>query len=505
MGHTPRSPASDFRASPAAILTGIVLIGSALRLASLGAGFSYDEIFVTGFAGSRWRDILPMLRAGEFHPPLYYLLMRGWAGIFGTGEAAFRLPSACFGILAVLLTYALMRRLFPAPVSLLGAFLVAVSPLHIIISQEARMYALVGMLVLASTLALVAGVDRGGMPRWAGYVLLSTLMVYTQYLAWLVLLAHGIWTAVSERRHLDKWMAAAAGVTILYAPWVPSFWAQAVHLHGAVWSQGSALNGRDPGDLLGLFAFGGSLFGMASYFFPGRQGPGGQFAILLPFLIILWRGGVKTASDRRRMLLLGGLPAVTVGATVAVSLMIGTFYPRWLSFLFPFYAMFIAAGIFDVAERMRGWRDGALAVLTAGLLAFSLPVLGSYYGDPGFNHFQWRAAATLVEHQVKAGDFFLYVSNATRTAFTYYYREPHPSLTLTMADLLAGGGGTPLFTDARARGLAARHPRLWLIVGVPFTRPMQEQLFGTLKGPFRVIGARQFTGIGIYLLAAGSP
>ena len=185
--------------------------------------------------------------------------------------------------------------------------------------------------------------------------------------------------------------------------------------------------------------------------------------------------------------------------------MIGTFYPRWLSFLFPFYAMFIAAGIFDVAERMRGWRDGALAVLTAGLLAFCLPVLGSYYGDPGFNHFQWRAAATLVEHQVKAGDFFLYVSNATRTAFTYYYREPHPSLTLTMADLLAGGGGTPLFTDARARGLAARHPRLWLIVGVPFTRPMQEQLFGTLKGPFRVIGARQFTGIGIYLLAAGSP
>jgi hypothetical protein len=132
-------------------------------------------------------------------------------------------------------------------------------------------------------------------------------------------------------------------------------------------------------------------------------------------------------------------------------------------------------------------------------------VLGRYYGDPGFDHFQWRAAAALVGHQVKPGDFFLYVSNATRTAFTYYSREPRPSVTLTMADLLASGGGPPLFTDARARELAAQHPRVWVIVGIPFTQPMQEQLFRALDGPFRLVGARQFTGIGIYLLAARSP
>ena len=505
MGHTPRSPASDFRASPSAILTGIVLIASALRLALLDAGFSYDEIVVAGIAGLRWQSILPVLRAGEFHPPLYYLLARAWGGIAGTGEAALRFPSVCCGVLAVALTYALMRRFFPAPVSLLGAFLVGVSSLHIMVSQEARMYALLGVLVLASTLALLVSVDRGGTLRWTGYTLISAMMAYTQYLGFLVLLAHGIWVAVSERRHLDKWTAAIAGVAILYAPWVPSLWAQAVHLHGAVGSQGSALAGRDPGDLLGLLAFGGSLFGMGGYFFPGRQGPGGQFIVLLPFLVVLWRGWTAMASDRRRLLLLGGLPVITAGITLALSLVSGTFYPRWLSFLLPFYAMFIAAGIFNVADRMRGWRDGAVAVLTAGLLAYSVPVLGSYYGDPGFDHFQWRAAAVLVEHQAVPGDFFLYVSNATRTAFTYYYREPHPSLTLTMADLLASGGGTPRFTDAGARELAARHPRMWLIVGVPFTRPMQEQLFHALGGPFRVIGARQFTGIGIYLLTAGSP
>src|SRR5205807_4198407 len=169
------------------------------------------------------------------------------------------------------------------------------------------------------------------------------------------------------------------------------------------------------------------------------------------------------AADRRRLALLGLLPMVTVIATFALALANHYYYPRWLAFLVPFYAAFLAAGIVEIAERTRGWRERVAAVLTVGVLLTSVPVLARLYSDPGFNHFQWRAAATLVEHQVKPGDFFLYVSNATRTAFTYYYREPHPSLTLTMADLLAGGGGTPLFTDAQARGLAARHPRMWLI------------------------------------------
>src|SRR5205807_147717 len=83
--------------------------------------------------------------------------------------------------------------------------------------------------------------------------------------------------------------------------------------------------------------------------------------------------------------------------------------------------------------------DPAAAVLTVGVLLYSAPVLARLYSDPGFNRFQWRAAASLVEHQGKPGDFFLYVNNATRSAFTFYYREPHPSLTLTAANLVPGG------------------------------------------------------------------
>lgn len=488
------------------ILTGILALAAGLRAANLGGpSFSYDEIFVVGIARQPWHTLLPALRAGEFHPPLYFALMNAWARLAGVGEGAFRFPSVCCGIASVGLTYALVRRVSPVPVGLLSAFLVSTSPLHIMISQEARMYALLGLLVLASTLTLVAGVERGGALRWAGYVVATALMLYTQYVGVLVLLAQGIWVTASQRRHLGPWMIAVAAIALAYAPWVPALHAQVAHLRGVLEDPGRPVTGRDLGDLLGLLAFGGSLFGMASYLFPGTLDPVRQTVVLLPFLAILWRGAAALSFDWRRLLFLGLPPTLAIGVTFALALANRVYYPRWLSFLLPFYAIVLAHGLFDVADRIRGRRGGVVTLLTAGLLLYSAPVLVWYYSDPGFDHFQWRTAASLVRHEAKPGDFFLYVNNATRIAFTYYFHEPHPSLTLTSADLTSGDAAPRLFADAQARELAARYPRLWLIVSIPFTRSMQDRLFPALEAAFRVAGARQFTGMGVYLLTAKPP
>src|SRR5205807_3884366 len=168
----PPGPSPHDAFTPRVILAGILAVAAGLRFAMLGApSFSYDEIVVVTMARARWHDVLPMLRAVEFHPPLYYLFMTAWAEIAGVGETAFRFPSACFGLASVGLTYGLARRVSSEPVSLLGALFVAVSPFHILVSQEARMYALLGALVMASTLALAASVERDRPILWAGYVL----------------------------------------------------------------------------------------------------------------------------------------------------------------------------------------------------------------------------------------------------------------------------------------------------------------------------------------------
>ncbi len=492
--------------APGVALAGIVAVAAALRFSLLGQNsLWFDEAWVVWVAEHRWQDILPLLRAGDAHPPLYYLLTKAWIGIAGAREAAVRLPSAFCGVLSVVLTYALMRRLSPAPVGLLSALVIGVSPFAVMAGQEVRMYALLGTLALASTLALVASCERGGVLRWGGYALLTAAMIYTQYLGGLMVLAHGVWVAWYERRHCGSWLLAVGAVAALYLPWVPSLWQQIALGKGAPW-YGRGTVFLDLGDLLGLFAFGGSLFGMGSYFFPGTVGPAGQVLILLPFLLVLWRGASSWISDRRSLALVG-LPVVVTAAAMAslsfARLLI--FYPRWFSFLLPFYAMVLARGVEDLAARGRGRRPEVLALLTAGLLAFGVPVLGRYYFDPGFRPYPWRAAADLVRRQGRPGDFLLFVNGSAEIAFTYYFDQPHPSLALTPVEAVQGVDRAPTFTDLQARALAKRYPRLWIIATPPLTPGMQERLRAGLDSAYRVVGSRSFPGIWLHLLEVRRP
>lgn len=486
-------------------LAAVLALAAGLRFAALGHNsIWFDEAYVVWLAQHGWRDVPTVLRLADAHPPLYYLLLKAWIRFAGTGEVAIRLPSACLSVLSVALAYALARRFFPEPVGLLSAFLLGVSPFAIMAGQEARMYALLGLLVLASTLALAMSIERGGRLGWCLYAVLAALTVYTQYLGVFVLGAHGLWVVSWERRHLRAWIASMVAAAVLYAPWMPSLWAQTVHGNGWPWYRRSGTF-IDLGDLLGLLAFGGSLLGMGSYFFPGSQGPAGALLILLPFLVVLgW--GVGALRSRPRTLGILGLPAaVPLAAISALSLAHLTFYPRWFSFVTPFFAMLLAQGMVGIAERFRRRRDVVLALLTVGVLVYSVPVLVRYYVDPGFRPYPWRAAADLVRRQARPDDFFLYVNSAAEISFSYYVRAAHPSLTLIPAEAYAEADRPAAFTDADAARLARQHPRVWLIATPPFTAEMQARLLPVLTRAFRVVGQRTYAAIWVHLLEATSP
>src|SRR5438132_368347 len=74
-----------------------------------------------------------------------------------------------------------------------------------------------------------------GAHLWAGDAVLAVLMVYTQYLGFLVLFAHGVWVAGWERRHLGAWLASMGVAAVLYAPWIPAAWHQAGGQYGRAW------------------------------------------------------------------------------------------------------------------------------------------------------------------------------------------------------------------------------------------------------------------------------
>ena len=467
-----------------ALLAAILAAAAALRLGTLGSNsLWFDEALVARLTQLPWPAITATLAARDVHPPLYFFLMKAWTGLAGTSEVGLRLPSALASVFGVWLTYALLRQIASERAALLGALLVCLSPFDVMAAQEARMYALLETLTLASTLALILAISHGGRLRWAAYAGISAAMAYTHNLGLCVLAAHGLWVAGFERCHLRGWLLAACGATLLYAAWIPALWHQfaVVELHHAWFRR--PVGWGDLAGLFGLFAFGGSLFGMPGFFDNGTLAPATQWLLLAPFLLLAGHGLTGGAVDLRRRVLLGGCLALPITTMLLISLIKPAFYPRWFSFLLPFSAMLTALGLEDLAKRVPV-RRAALPLLAAGVLVCGMPVLIRYYVDPGFHPYRWRDAATLVRAEAHRGDFILYVHSAAEIAFGYYFREPHPSLTLNPIEAFGEATARPGFTAAQARALASRYPRVWLIIVTPFDEQMQRRLLPALNSAF---------------------
>src|SRR5512137_893858 len=116
----------------------IVLVALALRIVMLGAKSLWlDEVFSVTQASQSGAAIAA--DQYEAHPPSYYLFLHEWLGV-DQSEFWARLPSALLGTLTVLVIYRL-GRLRSERIGLIAAGLLAIDPMHIWYSQEARMYA----------------------------------------------------------------------------------------------------------------------------------------------------------------------------------------------------------------------------------------------------------------------------------------------------------------------------------------------------------------------------
>lgn len=490
-----------------AALIGTLCLAAVLRLLLLGKpSVWFDEAWVVRMAEHGWGQMFSVLLANDAHPPLYYVLMKAWMAVAGSGEAALRLPSAAASIASVVLTYALMRRLVDRRVAVVSAFLLGVSPLAITVAQQARMYALLEMLAVASTLALLSGVDRGGIRRWAVYAAVMTLLLYVHYFGFIVLAAHGIWVAAFARGRSRAWSAALAVVALAYAPWASALWHQLVHANGWPWYRNPASAYVEVTDLFGLLAFGGSLFGVGGYFTPGTPRPLVQWTAFLPFLAVILCGVAALAANRRALAAVALPPALGLTIIAGLSLAHMVLYPRWFSFVEPFYAAILAQGAVAAADRwaapVRRW---GIPVVVSCLVAFSIPVLQRYYFEPGLRPYPWREAARVVRREARRDDFFLFVNSASEISFSYYFPGARSSLVLTPVEAGPGPARPPALTSAQILRLASQHPRLWVIATPPFTPAMHARLLSSLGAAFRVAGGRVFPAIQIYLLEATSP
>ena len=168
------------------------------------------------------RDARASIPDGESNPPLFYVLEWGWTRVFGDGEAGLRSLSALAGLLTVPVAYAIgaARAGGVARAGLAAAALVAVNPLLVWFSQEARSYALATLLsAVALLLILRVEDDRRGRVL-AGWALAAALALATHYFTAFVLAPQAVWLLWRHPRRRARGRRrsaalAAAGLALL--------------------------------------------------------------------------------------------------------------------------------------------------------------------------------------------------------------------------------------------------------------------------------------------------
>jgi len=195
----------------------ILVFGLALRLISLNQSLWLDEATSALAAKMNVAELFTKFLPGDFHPPLYYLILKLWSGLFGYSEIALRFPSIIFGILTIYVVYLIGKSLFSKNVGLVASLFLATSGLHVYYSQEARMYSLAALLVSLLTYLFLR-------KKWFLFSITLAALSMTDYISLLIIPVFWLFS-------LKDWKKLALShipIFTLFAVWLPIFLKQLV-------------------------------------------------------------------------------------------------------------------------------------------------------------------------------------------------------------------------------------------------------------------------------------
>ena len=428
--------------------------------------------------------------AGDIHPPLYYLVLHAWLRL-GDSEFAVRSLSAVCGIVTVGIAVFLACELFGPRAGLLAGLLLALSPLHIWYSQEARMYAMVTMWSLLSSCCMLLALRRNRAWYFIGWVTASAAALYTHYFALFVLAFQALF-AVGSLLHRRasaviwfRWLLAAAAVILLFSPWVPVLYHQAT-TGGGGWVERS-VGSPAPRALLETWI--NYSIGLRGQLYPTwmRRLAYALFAASVLFAL----GGLFSPKRRGAVafcLLYVLVPLLVVWLFSQVKPM---YTARYLLPFLPPYGILVASGIDGIPWT---WVRASLALALGAVL-----LVGVWEASRTLFNPDWRGASRYVLSHSAPGDVALFSPRWNVKPFDYY---THGDVDINM-DL-------PIPVTAQAAeetvsDVAERYSRVWLFWERGHYSDPRGLAREILDRGFRVLDRQDFRGVGsvqLYDLAA---
>ncbi len=176
------------------IVGGLFVLAAVIRFATIRSqSYWADESLTVYEAGLPFGAMINTVVHLETTPPLYFLLIWGWAKLFGTGEIALRSVSALAGLALVPIAYLCGRELISRWTGVIAAAFVTVNPFLIWYSQEARAYMLLAALCGASLLWFIRAREDPSRRNLTWWAVFSSLALMTHFFAGFVIAPEVLW------------------------------------------------------------------------------------------------------------------------------------------------------------------------------------------------------------------------------------------------------------------------------------------------------------------------
>jgi uncharacterized membrane protein len=403
-------------------------------------------------------DVVAALR-GDRHPPLSFLLFRGWSALVGEDDAWLRLAPALASIASLFLVARLARAWLVEHAVWIAIAIAAVSPLELWIAREVRMYAFVEC---AALVAIVAAWEFMNRPRaWLVPVvfLASAAATGLHYfgafvgptVAVLALTRRGNETSTKQRAALA---AVAVAGALAWLPWFASVYRDQAGVGAKFLSNFGART---------LLEFPARLIVPTTDMLPAWCVVLAYAAALLVSLaclvFVIELARARRPGDVASLTVLAVPPACALLAAIFGPL---SFLARYFAAAMPGCALVVASGI--GALRWRNVRVAAAVVLVALLTVIAYGINGQQ------NREDWRTACEHVARDYQPGDRILALTHLTdgysQAPLRHYWRDrPELISALTTLDAARSPSGARLhviyretrYVTAEYQDLASRY------------------------------------------------
>lgn len=357
-----------------AVLGGMLLAGTVLRIYGLENGLWYDEI--TAYVKYVRMPVGTLLTTydSENQHFLYTLFAHACIAWFGDSGWAVRVPAVVFGVVSLLGVYLVGRQLLSGREALLATALLVFSYHHIWFSQNARGYTGVMAFTMMATWAFLHGLRENTVGWWCGYALAAAAGIFVHVTMVFVIAGHvliygarllsrGNWRLRHSWRGMWYGFLLGGLLTLL--------------VHALVMPQILSQIGQTTS----VQAWNNPFWTIVEMVRGIQVGVKGGLVVVWATFMLFGFGAWKMGRSSGLMLALLLLPAI-LGITVVVG-MGHPLWPRFFFFLSGFVALVIVHGVMIMAASLaQACRLSQEKGLVAGTVVSALVIVGSAMSVP---------------------------------------------------------------------------------------------------------------------------